>query len=75
MIGKVDEIGPLESILLIFNPELPEVDRSVAERTMLKLVFLDLSVIHLVSASLAPVIVSARDRLTTDHAGWEVAPA
>lgn len=27
-------LGPLESILLIFDPELPEVDGSVAERTM-----------------------------------------
>jgi hypothetical protein len=62
-------------VLMLLLAELPEVDRSMAQGTILQLMLLDFNIIHFMPTSFASVVVAISDGFTTDHACWEVAAA
>lgn len=63
------------SIIIISLPKFPEINLSMAQSTKFKISFLDLGLIHFMSASFTSVIISGGDRFSADNTGREITAA
>lgn len=70
---KITLLSP--SIILVLLAELPEINLCMTQSTVFKIAAFHFAFVHFVAAGFATVIVSRRDGLPRNHAGWEVAPA
>ena len=65
----------IESIFIIPLPKLPEINLSMTQSTMLQLMLLHLTVIHLMATCLATIVTTSQNRFATHHTCREVTTA
>lgn len=62
-----------ESIIIIPLAKLPKINLCMAKRTVFKITFFNLRLIHFMPTCFTSIIIPSNDGLATDNTSWEIA--